>query len=45
MKSIDSIQTCAYGTGKVSKKERIKGNNLIRRFKKWLTLIMLQRKT
>ena len=34
MKSIDSIQTCAYGTGKVSKKERIKGNNLIRRFKK-----------
>ena len=47
MKSLDSIETYAYGTSKdlVSKKEEIKCNNIIKRYKKWLTLRMLQQKT
>ena len=42
MQSIDSIQAYAYVTSKnlVSKKEEIKYNKLIKRYKKWLTLIM-----
>ena len=47
MKSLDSIETYTYGTSKdlVSKKEEIKCNNIIKRYKKWLTLRMLQQKT
>ena len=47
MESFDSIETCAYGMSKdlVSEKEEIKCNNIIKRYKKWLTLMMLQKKT
>ena len=43
MQSIDWMETYAYGTSKdlVSDKEEIKYNNIIKRYKKWLTLIML----
>ena len=36
MQSIDSIETCAYGTSKdlVSEKEEIKCCNVIKRYKK-----------
>ena len=46
IKSIDSIETYAYGTSKglVSEKEEIKCNNVIKKYKKWLILMMLQRK-
>ena len=41
MQSIDSTET--YGTSKdlLSNKEKIKCNNIIKRYKKWLTLMML----
>ena len=47
MQSIDSIEKYAYGTSKylVSEEEDIKCNNIIKRYKKWLTLMMLQKKT
>ena len=43
MQSIDSIETYAYGLIKdlVSEKEEIMYINIIKRYKKWLTLIML----
>ena len=43
MQSIDSIETYAYGRIKdlVSEKEEIKYSNIIKRYKKWLTLVML----
>ena len=43
MQSIDSIEAYEYGTSKdlVSEKEEIKCNNIIKRNKKWLTLMML----
>ena len=43
MQSIDSIETYAYGTtiDLVSEKEEIKCNDIIKRYKKWLTLMML----
>ena len=43
MKSIDSVEIYVYGTNKdvVSEKEEIKCNNIIKRYKKWLTLMML----
>ena len=46
MQSFDSIETYAYGTSKdlVSEKEFIKCNNIIKRYKNWLTLMMLQKK-
>ena len=46
MQSIDSIETYAYGTSKdlVSAKEEIKCNNILKRCKKRLTLMMLQKK-
>ena len=46
MESIDSIETYAYGTSQdlVSGKEEIKCNNIIKWLKKWLTLMMLQKK-
>ena len=46
MQSIDSIETCAYETRKdlVSEKEKIKYNNIIKWYKKWLTLMVLQTK-
>ena len=46
MESIDSIETDAYGTrtGLVSEKEEIKSNSIIKWYKKWLTLMMLQKK-
>ena len=45
IQSIDFIETCAYGTSKdiVSQKEEIICNNIIKQ--KWLTLMMLQKKT
>ena len=47
MQSIDSIETYAYGISKdlVSKKEEIKCSNITKQYKKWLTLIILQKKT
>ena len=43
MQLVDSIETYAYGTSKdlVSEKEEIKCNNIIKRYKKLLTLMML----
>ena len=43
MQSIDSIETYANGTSKdlLRDKEEIKCNNIIKRFKKCLTLMML----
>ena len=42
MQSIDLIETYAYGTNKdlVSEKEDIKFNNIIKQYKKLLTLIL-----
>ena len=47
MWSFDSIETYTYGRSKdlVSEKEEIKCNNTIKQYKKWLNLIMLQKKT
>ena len=46
MQSIVSIETFAYGTSRdlVSEKEEIKCNNILKRYKKWLTLMMQKRK-
>ena len=46
MQSIDSIESYVYGTSTdlVSEKEEIKCNNTIKRYEKWLTLMMLQKK-
>ena len=46
MQSIDSIESYAYAqiTDLVSEKEEIKCNNTIKRYEKWLTLMMLQKK-
>ena len=43
MQSIDSTETYAYGTSKdlVTDKEEIEYSNIIKRYKKWLTLMML----
>ena len=43
MQWIDSMETNAYGTSKtlVSEKEEIKCNNIIKRYKTWLTLLVL----
>ena len=43
MQTIDSIETYAYGTSKdlVSKKEEIKCNNIIKRYKRLLALMVL----
>ena len=47
MQSIDSVKTYAYRTSKDlrSEKEENKCNNIIKRYKKRLTLMMLQKKT
>ena len=47
MQSTDSIETYAYRTSKdlVSEKEEIKRNNIIKRYKKRLNLLMLRKKT
>ena len=47
MQLIDSIEKYAYGMRKdlVSEKEEIKCNKIIKRYKKWLILMMLQKKT
>ena len=47
MHSFDLIETYANGISKdlVSAKEQIKCNNIIKRYKQWLTLMMLQKKT
>ena len=47
MQSLYLKETNVYGTIEdlVSEKEEIKCNNIIKRYKKWLTLIMLQMKT
>ena len=46
MQSIDSAETYAYGMNKdlVCKKEKNKCNNIIGQYKKFLTLIILQRR-
>ena len=43
IQSIDSIETYEFGTRKdlVSDKEGIRYNNMIKWYKKWLTLMML----
>ena len=43
MKSIDSMERYSYGTSidLVSDKEEIECSNLIKQYKKWLTLMML----
>ena len=43
MQSAESIETYVYGTSKdvVIEKEEIKCNNVIKRYKKWLPLMML----
>ena len=45
MQSIDSIEAYAYWTSKdlVSEKQEIKCNNIIKQYKKWLTLMMLSK--
>ena len=47
MQSLYSIETYACVTNKdlVSKKEEIKWSNIIKQYKEWLTLIILQKKT
>ena len=47
MQSFDSIETYIYGMSKdlVKEKKEIKCNNITKRYKKWLTFMMLQRKT
>ena len=47
MQSFDSIEKYTYGTRKdlVKEKEEIKCNNVIKQYKKGLTLMMLQKKT
>ena len=47
MQSINSLETYAYRTSKdlASKKEEIKCNKIIRWYRKWSTLMMLQKKT
>ena len=47
IQSIDSIEAYAYRArkGQVFKKEGIKYNDIIRQYKKWLTLMMLKKKT
>ena len=46
MQSIDSIEPYPYGTRKeiVREKEEIECNNTIRRYEKWVTLMILQKK-
>ena len=43
MQSVDSIEIYAFWASKdlASEKEEIKCNNIIKRYKKWLTLMML----
>ena len=47
VKSIDSVETQAYGTSKdlVYEREKIKRNNIMKQYKKWLALLMVQKKT
>ena len=47
MQSFDSIETYVYGMSRdlVSEKEEIKCSNIIKRYKKWLNLMILQKKT
>ena len=46
MQSIYLVETYAYRTSKdlVSQKEEIKCNNIIKQYKQWLSLMMLQKK-
>ena len=43
MQSIDLVETNAYETTKdlISEKQESECNNIIKRYKKWLTLVML----
>ena len=47
MQSIDLTETYLYGTSRdlINEKEEIKCNNVIKQHKKWLTLMMLQKKS
>ena len=47
MQSIDSKETYRYGTRKdaVREKEEIKCESIMKRYKEWLTLMMLQKKS
>ena len=42
MQWIESIETYTYGTSKdlVNDKDKIKRNNIIKRYKKWLALML-----
>ena len=45
IQSINSVETYAYGVNKeaTQKKEEIKRNNIIKQYKKWLTLLYQKR--
>ena len=47
IQSIDWVETYAFGTSKdiVCQKEEIKCNNIIKQYRKWLTMMILQKKT
>ena len=47
IQSIDSIKRYVYGTNKelIHKREEIKCINIIKQYKKWSTMTMLQKKT
>ena len=47
IQSIDSVEKYAFGTSKdiVCQKEEIKCNNIIKQYRKWLTMMILQKKT
>ena len=47
IESVDLVETYAIGTQKdwIGKKEETKWNNIIKQSEKWLTLMMLQKKT
>ena len=47
IQSIDLVKTYAYGTKKdlICKKEEIQCNSRIKHYKRWLTMMMLQKKT
>ena len=47
IQSIESIETYAYGTRKnlASEKEEIKCSNIIKWYKRWFTLVIIQKKT
>ena len=47
IQSIDSVEAYAHGPRKdlICKKQKTNSNNIIKQCKRWLTLIMIQKKT